>query len=64
MNPETLNFLKQMKDSMQADLNNYEALMREKKKDFLRVEMMLQQFDTDLDDMEKQVIDCVDIEEE
>lgn len=64
MNPETLNFLKQMKDSMQADLNNYEALMREKKKDFLRVEMMLQQFDTDLDDMEKQVIDCVNIEEE
>lgn len=69
MSPEELNLLKQFKDSMKVDLDNFAILMKDKQKDFLKIELLIQQYDNDLDEMaaehtKKVVIDCINIDEE
>lgn len=65
-----LNLLTQFKESIKTDLDRLEYLMKEKKKDFMRIETRLQLLNADIAEMvedqnnkdeevKKLVIDCV-----
>lgn len=63
MSPSELQLLKQVKEQIKTDLDDLTIMSRRKQKEFMQIELLIQMYDMDLTNMEKQVIDCVNIDE-